>query len=98
MLLVPVLMVCSAIISVSSLYFNPHGHAFIVLLTLLTAAARFGSVTFLHFAKRSTKQHVTLNGRDDGHFVLHCVNRMYARTQHASSRIASVLPKQEPQS
>ena len=55
--LAPVLVICSAILSASCLYFNPHGHVFTVSLMLSTAAARVGSVTSLHFANTSVQQH-----------------------------------------
>ena len=58
--LAPVVAVCSATLSVSSLYFNPHGHADTVFFILSTATARVGSVMPLHFAKRSAQRRITM--------------------------------------
>ena len=65
-LLAPVAAVCAATLSVSSLYFNPHGHADTVFFILSTATARVGSVIPLHFTKRSAQRHIAMVGRDDG--------------------------------
>ena len=61
--LAPVVAVCSATLSVSSLYFNPHGHAETVFFILSTATARVGSVMPLHFTKRSAQGHITMVGQ-----------------------------------